>query len=376
MTPEQHAAKIRELEAPMAAAYMAEVRAVESEATVAEVERLLREGDSEGLVAYLSLGSMAVFLELYRAAFIQGANNEALGRFRFDSNTWAVINLLMGANQEIQSTSDMDLRKSVAAVMGNGNTIRNQALDLIGVRSPLTGRRSGGVVGLTGQMTEWVETARSQLLSNNPANLRAYLRRKERDTSFDSTVKAAITRQEEAIKRAKVAGAKLPPPSRPAPSMPPIPGQTTTPKASPRPQSSAPLPEVPGSPSPPKLSEKEADKIAKGYASKLSKANADRIAKQAAATAYNAGRNQSIQQMIEKGLITAGDVTKRWKTMRDERVRHSHATMNNQRVAFNEAFVSGLGGLMMYPADQSLGASDADIYGCRCVAEYVIKKRF
>ena len=55
MTPEQHAAKIRELEAPMAAAYLAEVRAVESEATVAEVERLLREGDSEGLVAYLSL---------------------------------------------------------------------------------------------------------------------------------------------------------------------------------------------------------------------------------------------------------------------------------------------------------------------------------
>lgn len=377
MTPEQHAAKIRELEAPMAAAYLAEVRAVESEATIAEVERLLREGDSEGLVTYLSLGAMAGFLELFRAAFIQGANNELVSRsYRFDSNTWAVINLLMGANQEIQSTSDMDLRKSVAAVMGNGNTIRNQALDLIGVRSQLTGRRSGGVVGLTGQMTEWVETARSQLLSNNPANLRAYLRRKERDTAFDGVVKAMLSKQEEAIKKARASAAKPSTPSRPAPVMPPLPEVPSTPIGASRPSIAPPVPEVPGSPAPPKFSEKDADKIAKGYASKLSKANADRVAKQAASSAYNAGRNQSIQQMIEKGLITAGDVTKRWKTMRDERVRHSHATMNNQRVSFNEPFVSGLGGLMMYPSDQSMGASDADIYGCRCVSEYVIKKRF
>lgn len=375
MTPEQHAAKIRELEAPMAAAYLAEVRAVESEATVAEVERLLREGDEDSLVAYLFL-SLGLFIELSRSAFIMGANNEAAGRFRFDSNTWAVINLLREEADGIRYGVDSDLRKSIGVIRQNGRTFHNQALDILGVRSGYTGFRSGGVLGLTGQMTEWVETARSQLLSNNPANLRAYLRRKERDTAFDGAVKAMLSQQEEAIKKAKVSAAKPLTPSRPAPAMPPLPEVTSTPGGASRPSIAPPVPEVPGLPTPPKFSEKDADKIAKGYASKLSKANADRVAKQAASSAYNAGRNQSIQQMIEKGLITAGDVTKRWKTMRDERVRHSHATMNNQRVSFNDPFVSGLGGLMMYPSDQSMGASDADIYGCRCVAEYVIKKRF
>lgn len=316
MTPEQHAAKIRELEAPMAAAYLAEVRAVESEATVAEVERLLREGDSEGLVTYLSLGAMAGFLELFRAAFIQGANNELVSRsYRFDSNTWAVINLLMGANQEIQSTSDMDLRKSVAAVMGNGNTIRNQALDLIGVRSPLTGRRSGGVVGLPIHMTEWVQSARQQLLSGDRAAMRAYLTRKLRDTAFDKFVQ---------------------------------PGE--------------------------KLTIEQANTIARAYADRLVKSYSKQLSETMAAQAYNSGRFQSIQQMVERGLITLDQVDKGWRTMRDELVRHSHATMNGQKQPLNAPFISGKGNTLMYPGDPS--APDDERYGCRCQAIYTIRKRF
>lgn len=317
MTPEQHAAKIRELEAPMAAAYLAEVRAVESEATVAEVERLLREGDSEGLVAYLSLGSMAGFLELFRAAFIQGANNEALGRFRFDSNTWAVINLLMGANQEIQSTSDMDLRKSVAAVMGNGNTIRNQALDLIGVRSQLTGRRSGGVVGLPIQMTEWVRSARQQLLSGDRAAMRAYLKRRLRDTSFDKFI---------------------------------TPGE--------------------------RLTVEQVNAIARAYSSKLLQSYAKQFAQTYAGQAYESGRNQAISQAIDTGKVDREAVKKKWRTMRDERVRHSHVKLDRVTIPYDEPFLSVLGNLMMYPHDASLGANEDDLMNCRCSLEYVINKRF
>lgn len=317
MTPEQHAAKIRELEAPMAAAYLGEVRAVESEATVAEVERLLRDGDSEGLVTYLSLGAMAGFLEMFRAAFIQGANNEALGRFRFDSNTWAVINLLMGANQEIQSTSDMDLRKSVAAVMGNGNTIRNQALDLIGVRSPLTGRRSGGVVGLPIQMTEWVQSARQQLLSGERAAMQAYLKRRLRDTSFDKFI---------------------------------TPGE--------------------------RLTVEQVNTIARAYSSKLLQSYAKQFAQTYAGQAYESGRNQAISQAIDTGKVDREEVKKKWRTMRDERVRHSHVKLDRVTIPYDEPFLSVLGNLMMYPHDRSLGANEDDLMNCRCSLEYVIKKRF
>lgn len=315
MTPEQHAAKIRELEAPMAAAYLAEVRAVESAATVAEVERLLREGDSEGLVTYLSIGAMAGFLELFRAAFIQGANNEALGRFRFDSNTWAVINLLMGEGQSIRDVAQMDLRKSVNVVMGNGQTIRNQALDLIGMRSPITGRRSGGVVGLPIQMTEWVQSARQQLLSGDRAAMRAYLTRRLRDTAFDKFVQ---------------------------------PGE--------------------------KLTIEQANTISRAYANRLVKSYSKQISETMAAQAYNSGRFQSVQQMVERGLITMDQVSKKWRTMRDERVRHSHAVMNGQVQPLNMPFISGNGNALMYPGDGT--APPEETYNCRCSLTYTISKRF
>lgn len=332
MTPEQHAAKIRELEAPMAAAYLAEVRAVESEATVAEVERLLAAGDRPGLIQYLSLGSMPVFVELMRSAFVAGARNEAGVRWRFDSNTWSVINLLMQESQAVTLSADVELGKVIDTVMSNGGTYRSMATDLLGVRSGYTGRREGGLIGMTGQQAEWVYSAKAQVRSNQINELKQYLRRKERDVSNDGMVKRKVAEQEEAKKEGK-----NPPPG---------------------------------------LNEKQADKVAKDYSKKLSVKNAERIAKQAAASAYNAGRNAAIQQLIDKGIISASDVSKRWRTMRDERVRHSHAPMNNQKRPLNEPFVSGLGGLLMYPSDRSMGASDADIYGCRCVAEYVIKKRF
>lgn len=316
MTPEQHAAKIRELEAPMAAAYLAEVRAVESTATVAEVERLIAEDDRDGLAALLSLGSLTLFTELFRTAFIQGAQNELAGRWRFDSNTWAVINLLMGEYRSISDTSAMDLRKTIDVVLANGNTTRNKALDLLGVKGT-TARRTGGMVGLPVQMSEWVESARQQLLSGDRAAMRAYLTRKLRDTAYDRFV-------------------------------------------------------TPGS----KLTIEQANTISRAYSARLLQSYAKQLAQTYAQHAYNAGRNHAIQQLLDNGTITLDQVKKKWRTMRDERVRHSHATMNNQRVGFMEPFVSGLGGLLMYPGDTSLGASDADIYNCRCSLEYTISRRF
>ena len=316
MTPEQHAAKIRELEAPMAAAYLAEVRAVESAATVAEVERLIAEDDRDGLAVLLSLGSLTLFTELFRTAFIQGAQNELAGRWRFDSNTWAVINLLMGEYRSISDTSAMDLRKTIDIVLANGNTTRNKALDLLGVKGTMS-RRTGGMVGLPVQMSEWVESARQQLLSGDRAAMRAYLTRKLRDTAYDRFV-------------------------------------------------------LPGA----KLTIEQANTISRAYSARLLQSYAKQLAQTYAQQAYNAGRNHAIQQLLDNGTITQDQVQKKWRTMRDERVRHSHATMNNQRVGFMEPFVSGLGGLLMYPGDTSLGASDADIYNCRCSLEYTISRRF
>jgi len=93
-----------------------------------------------------------------------------------------------------------------------------------------------------------------------------------------------------------------------------------------------------------------------------------------AAQAYNSGRFQSVQQMVERGLITQDQVSKKWRTMRDERVRHSHAVMNGQAQPLNGVFISGNGNALLYPADPN--APDDEVYGCRCSLEYVIRRRF
>ena len=316
MTPDQHAAKIRELEAPMAAAYLAEVRAVEGEATVAEVERLIAADDRDGLAALLSLGALTLFTELFRTAFIQGAQNELAGRWRFDSNTWAVINLLMGEYASIRDTSDMDLRKTIDVVLANGNTTRNKALDLLGVKGS-TARRTGGMVGLPMQMSEWVESARQQLLSGDRAAMRAYLTRKLRDTAYDRFI-------------------------------------------------------IPGS----KLTIEQANTISRAYSARLLQSYAKQLAQTYAQAAYEAGRRQGLQQQIDNGVLSEDQITKDWQTDKDERVRHSHRQMQGQKQPFNQPFISGLGALMMYPGDASLGASDEDRYGCRCRARYSVRMRF
>lgn len=316
MTPEQHAAKIRELEKPMADAYLAEVRAVESSATVAEVERLIADDDRRGLHILFTLGSMTLFTELFRTAFMQGAQNELAGRYRFDSNTWAVINLLMGEYRSIQDNSDMDLRKTIDVVMANGNSNRQKALDLLGTKGT-TGRRRGGMVGLPIQMSEWVESARAQLLSGDRAAMRAYLTRKLRDTAFDKFI---------------------------------TPGKA--------------------------LTVEQANRVARAYSERLLQSYAKQLAQTYAQQAYEGGRAHSLQQLIDNGTLTPEQIEKKWRTMRDERVRHSHAVMQGQRVNFTAPFISGLGGLLMYPGDTSMGASDADIYNCRCTPEYIISRRF
>lgn len=60
---------------------------------------------------------------------------------------------------------------------------------------------------------------------------------------------------------------------------------------------------------------------------------------------------------------------KRWRTIMDNHERDSHAEVNGVVMPINEPFVLQ-GGLMMYARDDSLGASDEEILGCRCGIEF------
>lgn len=64
------------------------------------------------------------------------------------------------------------------------------------------------------------------------------------------------------------------------------------------------------------------------------------------------------------------DLTKSWNAVLDERTRPWHADMDGTEVAMNEPFDVD-GEQMMYPMDDSLGATGRNIYGCRCVSGYI-----
>lgn len=68
--------------------------------------------------------------------------------------------------------------------------------------------------------------------------------------------------------------------------------------------------------------------------------------------------------------IKAGLTMKKWRTIIDGREREWHEEVNGVTVPINEPFEVN-GELLMYPLDDSLGASADNIANCRCCAEYM-----
>lgn len=70
--------------------------------------------------------------------------------------------------------------------------------------------------------------------------------------------------------------------------------------------------------------------------------------------------------LTHKKKVESGQLTHTWESMKDERVRGSHAIADGQTVPINEPFTVG-GYKLMYPCDDSLGAPPSETIGCRCL---------
>jgi hypothetical protein len=68
-----------------------------------------------------------------------------------------------------------------------------------------------------------------------------------------------------------------------------------------------------------------------------------------------------------KSLLIKSKGTKKWRTMRDSRVRQTHNAADRQVVSADDKFEVG-SDFLMYPRDPS--GSSIEIMGCRCVCEY------
>ena len=327
---------IEAIEPGMQKAYLDSIRAAVDAAVIAEVERLIAEDDEQGLVALLSLGALAAFAEAMRGAFLAGGRFEMLavvipaplrreiGRKEFDPSTEHAQARIAQQVQQARQVSVDSVRDAIRAVMGSRRTIggsqrtaRQAALDLVGRTSPQTGRRTGGVLGLPGNMAQYVINARQQLLSGDPEQMAKYFGRTRRDRRFDGIVRRAL----EAGKTVAAA---------------------------------------------------DVDKIAGRYSERLLKTHVEMLTKTAAAESFNAGRDQAWEQLVDQGLDRA-KVEKEWRDRADEKVRNSHRHMRGQTVILGQAFRTNSGALLRYPGDSSLGAGYDEIANCRCYLVYHLR---
>lgn len=321
-------AEIKRLEGEAKQAYLEQVAQTVRYISLIQLERAVADNDEDRISEILSLGLLAVLLERLRAAYARGASKELVAiiipgvRREIDMGDRSVSDFLSAQAAALRDQVARDQAEAVRVVLSmgrdRGDSARTAALNLAGRLSRQTGRRIGGVVGLSGASAEAIERARDQLASGDPAQMRSYLTRVRRDPAFDAAVREAIEA---------------------------------------------------GKP----LAKATIDRATTAYAQRLLSTYAEALAQTNTAEAYNKGREEGWQQLTARsnGQYT---FSKKWKTTMDGRERRTHGEMNGQTVMAGQAFTSPTGAMLMFPCDTSLGAPLNERIRCRCVAEYSLRK--
>lgn len=210
-----------------------------------------------------------------------------------------------------------DQRESIRQALTEGLAIganpRQTALDVVGRQNRVSGRREGGLIGLTSPQERFVTAARAELASNDAAQLRHYLTRERRDKRFDRAVEAAIRDGR------------------------PVPAEMVT-------------------------------RIVGRYSDRLLQLRGEMLARTETMFALGQSRDDAMGQAIRSGKVDASFVTKHWRSAGDDRVRHTHRVLNGQTVAYGESFQSPSGNRLRFPGDPEAPISETS--GCRCTVEY------
>lgn len=336
---------IEALEPSIRDAFLAAIEAVRGRAPVATIANLIEAGRVDDVMRVLGMDTalLTPLAESVRAAFIAGGVHGAgeastiqlalrpiiTGRYAarpespvlrasFDMFNPRAQSWLSQRSSQLVTNIVSDQRTAIQQVLTTGMQLgrnpRQTALDIVG-RVGETGRRSGGIVGLTSQQERFVSNMRADLASGDPKLMARYFRRERRDKRYDAMVRRAM----EAGKPVKAS---------------------------------------------------DIDKIAGRYSDRLLQLRGENIARTESIASFNAAREEAFMQSVQAGTVLPEHVRKAWGATGDKRTRDSHAALNGAEVGLMEAFRSPTGAQMRYPGDTEMGASAEDVAGCRCTAIY------
>lgn len=315
----------------VADAFMRAMEDLRSGAELQRVTALIQNGDIDGALEALHIDPEAFgdMLDKIREAHAEAGKRaaEALPKRKPDGT--ALVVRYDGRNPEaergvaergarlVQGVTD-SIRQTatdwMVAGLARGDNPRTVALDLVGRVNRATGKREGGILGLTQTQAEYVMTARQELASGDPAALKNYLGRGRRDKRFDRSIAKAI-REEKPVDPAIAA------------------------------------------------------KVITAYERRLLQLRGEMISRTETLAAMNAASYEAIRQAVASGKIDAAAVCRVWRSAGDFRVRHTHIGLNRESVGLTQAFRSPSGALLRFPGDTSLGAPASEIVGCRCWVE-------
>lgn len=214
------------------------------------------------------------------------------------------------------------IRARLVQGMSEGRGPASMALDIVGRIDPVSRVRTGGVLGLSPGQIKWVDTAREQLQSGDPAQLRAYLQRELRDRRYDGVVERAIAS---------------------------------------------------GKPVPPE----QLGRAVRNYENRVLRYRGETVARTESINAYRAGRHEGYMQLSESGVVKQDQIVRVWRSTGDDgRTRDDHLEMDGSEggtVRGMEApFTLPDGNRLMFPGDDSLGAPPEQTIQCRCFEEVTI----
>lgn len=248
-------------------------------------------------------------------------------------------------------------REVIADGYSKGAGPQQIALDIAGRINPASGKREGGIIGLSGPQAGYVKSMRERLASGDPAEMLKVLGRFKdgkwvegtgmtlRDRRYDGVVKRAIVqaqaqrKYEAAVLEAEAAGLPAPKP----------------PKAK----------KV-------ELTPAKIDELAGLYADRLLKRRAEDVARTETAQGVMGARKAAVAQALEKEGLPGDAVTKKWRHLgglRDAREMHI-AMAGKEVVGLDTPFIMADGRAMQHSHDPAGGVKHN--VNCRCGTDFHI----
>lgn len=271
------------------------------------------------------------------------AGNPTVIQFRFDmTNPRAEAKIRTEAASRIAGYVDEQVeaaRRVIADGFQRGEGPQAIATDIAGRINPISGRREGGIVGLSDPQVGYVESMRARLASGDPDEMIKVLGRFTKDGKWiEGTGQTLRDRRfDGAVKKAVKAVAA-------------------------------------GKPNP-LTADKIAEMTAK-YSDRLLARRAEDIARTETAQGVEMARAESTKQALEKAGLSDNAVTKGW--VHQGGIRHArdgHLAMNGKTVVgVDTPFFLPDGSVMLYPHDPAGGVKNNA--NCRCRGDQAVDWAF